>query len=728
MNICRFSGINTTIILSVLVISGLWFSSNIWLQLGSLSGTFGALLHILGFRIFYVRKNGQFLGIKPYVISKGEYSFCAFLQYMCIHPNVITPCLRSLEKLIFKNGTSAWLFLIPFSKHTWVLVPCYTSRQKALFRRGTWNKPLFACVVDARGRIEWFSNRLLQWLMVNSSTLYQKPFSELFKLKVPRWEDIKKRSIVTLRGGGGEAKQARIEMDPHYQEHGCRLFYFFPCEYVRCCDNDEVFLNTLPCASAIIDTHGTIHTVNHDFEHTLSVRSGDIKQHLSSASKTTLFTELQNSRRREKNSLIFALEWIKAEKKHVLESIFAFLKPFSSYDEQTLFILMLMPAPNFIPSQEQHSQRMELLGQVASGIVHDFNNLLTGMIGFCDLLLQRHKPEDPSFQDLQQIKHSAVRASRLIQHLLDFSKAIPNTESVFSLQGCVQNLMPLIQRMIGPKIFLSFYHSTESSNVFGNVDVIEQMILNLSINARDAMPNGGSLNFVLKNFLTSHSFSLTQGELEPGNYLCLDVKDTGAGIASHILSRIFDPFVSSKEHGTGLGLANISKTVKEFKGGIQVQTAEQQGTTFSIYLPLHDGEVMRQKHKVSSSVVEERGAGKKILLVEDEDPIRLFSSRVLKEKGYEVLEARDGIQAMQIMQTQNDIALIITDVMMPGIDGPALISEVHKMTPNVKALFVSGYPRESIETCLPKHITKRYFLQKPFSLTDLVAKIQEVLK
>lgn len=683
------------------------------------------LSYYAGMRIFWLDSHHRPRGMLPKVLQNAGDTFSSAMQNVCAHPSTFPVRPRGAYVLTLQNGRRIILWTPYLKKPVLVWVPLYSPLKAIWYRQWIWTHPFLVCMVNQNGSIIWFSHRLLSWLMVNSILLHQKSFLNLFKSRTLDWAAIKNRSPVTLVGGG-ISRTARIEMEPFHQIEGYQLFYFFPCEYAQQYAHDKMLLNELPCSAAIIDSHGHIHSANTAFEHCHKGTYSTLQSYLTPASKTQFFTQLQNARRREMACTPFLVEWNAEER--TIQKFFAFLQPFSSYDDQVLFVLMIMPAPNSIPPQENNSERMQLLGQVASGIVHDFNNLLTGIIGFCDLVLQRHRPDDPSFQDLQQIKHSAVRAARLIQNLLDFSKATPSAENVFSVQGCVQNLMPLIQRMIGPKIFLSFHHDSHCSNVYGNLDVIEQMILNLAINARDAMPTGGSLDFVLKHYISSKERLLTQGTLALGKYVRLDVKDTGAGIPKAILSRIFDPFFSSKDHGTGLGLANIASTVEALKGAIHVQTAEERGSTFSIYLPFHEGEAIHKKTKTTKPVVEEAASGKKILLVEDEDPIRLFSSRVLKEKGYEVLEARDGIQAMQMMKTQTDIVLIITDVMMPGIDGPALISEVHKFKPHVKALFVSGYPKESIESSLPAHLTQRYFLQKPFSLTDLVAKIHEILK
>lgn len=728
------SEINTFLSLCGVIHAGIFLGYPGWIGIRILSCLIFLTIcfHCLGIRWLYVKKDGYVLGIKPKIFQHKKETLHKMLQGRCAHPNVLSFRFSPVQFLILDNGSKILLLSLNLFKRNFLIwIPWYSCAEKKWIKSFVWNHPLHVCVVDAEGKIQWFSKNLLQWLALHSSSLYNQPFSVLFQTSSPRWEAIKSRHIVVLSSGGKEDRVARIHMDYLLKKPTYSVFYFFPCEYMHAYENDRLFLNAIPCSAVLIDAHGVIRSANEEFQGKFfksndNYMPGILIPCLTKASKSKLFTELQHARKRAQPSSIFMVQLENQTSKEKLEEMFAFLQPFSSYDDQVLFILLLMSAPYTLPPQEPLSQRMELLGQVASGIVHDFNNLLTGMIGFCDLLLQRHSPGDPSFQDVQQIKHSAVRAARLIQHLLDFSKSTPSTERVFSLQGCIQNLMPLIQRIIGPKIFLSFRHDAPSSTIYGNLDIIEQMILNLAINARDAMLNGGSLDFTLSTFSVETPKTLTQGTLDIGQYVCLEVKDTGAGIPLDILPYIFNPFVSSKEHGTGLGLSNIAKTVKELKGGIHVQTEKNRGSIFSIYLPLHKGGNTSKKQKVQKSLTEPNKAEGKILLVEDEDPIRLFSSRVLREKGYEIVEARDGIQALQTIKNHEDITLIITDVMMPGIDGPSLISEVQKHAPHIKALFVSGYPKESIE--LSGNYSNRYFLQKPFSLSELVSKIQEILK
>jgi two-component system cell cycle sensor histidine kinase/response regulator CckA len=218
-----------------------------------------------------------------------------------------------------------------------------------------------------------------------------------------------------------------------------------------------------------------------------------------------------------------------------------------------------------------------------------------------------------------------------------------------------------------------------------------------------------------------------KGVLQPGSYVILSIKDTGTGISEQNLLRIFDPFFSTKDpgQGTGLGLSNALQVMQDFHGGLRVETLPPKGTTFFLYFPCCAGQTIKTEN-VPTRKPNEGPSFMRILLVEDEDPIRMFTSRALREKGYEVLESSDGIQAMQILHANPNIHLVVTDVMMPGIDGPALAAAVKELNPSIRILFVSGYPEDEVRAQLGKSLGKVYFLQKPFALADFVSQIQRL--
>jgi len=379
------------------------------------------------------------------------------------------------------------------------------------------------------------------------------------------------------------------------------------------------------------------------------------------------------------------------------------------------------------------SQKMQAIGQLAGGVAHDFNNLLTAMIGFCDLLLLRHRPGDPSFADIMQIKQNANRAAGLVRQLLAFSRQQTLQPKVLNLSDVLVDLSHLIRRLIGENIQLNLVHGRELGMVKADQGQIEQVIINMAVNARDAMPTGGKLTVTTSNLALRAPLRREHEEVPPGEWVVIEINDTGTGIPPDIIGRIFDPFFSTKEvgKGTGLGLSTCYGIVKQTGGYVFVDTEMGRGTTFSIYLPRYvrsaaeQAEVQKQEQaeKVAPDLT---GAGV-IMLIEDEDAVRMFAARALKNKGYTVVEARSGDHALEVIKGHTGkIDLIISDVMMPGIDGPTAMRAIKKERPGVKAIFISGYSedklRESFESGEEVH-----FLPKPFSLKQLAEKVKDVL-
>ena len=380
--------------------------------------------------------------------------------------------------------------------------------------------------------------------------------------------------------------------------------------------------------------------------------------------------------------------------------------------------------------QFSQSQKMQAVGQLAGGIAHDFNNLLTAISGFCDLLLQRHVAGDPSFADINHIHQNAKRATSLVRQLLAFSRQQKLELQVLTIPDAIAEITHLLQRLIGESINLDVHHVRDVWNVRADKTQLEQVIVNLCVNARDAMENGGSLLLRTENITLTSQFQAGNDVAPAGDYIILSVSDTGKGIDPSHLNKIFDPFFSTKDvgSGTGLGLATVYGIVKQTGGVITVTSVLGSGTTFKIYLPRYTGPEQQKTASVDERSGDLTGIGT-ILLVEDEDPVRIFSSRVLKSKGYSVIEARSGDIALQILQNQPNlqIDLLLTDVMMPVIDGPTLIEIMRKTNPTLKVICVSGYAEESIRTKL-ENLDDINFIPKPFSLKQLASTVKTVLE
>ena len=414
-----------------------------------------------------------------------------------------------------------------------------------------------------------------------------------------------------------------------------------------------------------------------------------------------------------------------------------------SFGEVTGLIL------HFIDTTEQkhlevqfaQSQKMQAIGQLAGGIAHDFNNLLTAMIGFSDLLLSRHGPDDPSFADIQQIKQNANRATNLVRQLLTFSRKDSLELVLFDPNEVLSDLSSMLGRLLESSIELNMENEPELGMVKMDRNQFDQVIINLAVNAKDAMPGGGQLTVRTANLSLDKPMQRGMDLVPKGEYVTIDVIDTGMGIRKEDIGRIFEPFFSTKEvgEGTGLGLSTVYGIVHQSGGYVFVDSAPGEGTTFTVLLPCHasKGEPRPQETEgagrqdvtainADAATADLTGAGT-ILLVEDEDAVRMFAIRALKNKGYDVLEAANGEAALDVINsTETKIDLIVTDVVMPGMDGHTLVQFVRQEIPEVKVIFISGYTDNVIPGGFGKGDFS--FLPKPFSLKDLASKVKEVME
>ncbi|MGE5270941.1 MAG: response regulator, partial [Thiohalocapsa sp.] len=386
--------------------------------------------------------------------------------------------------------------------------------------------------------------------------------------------------------------------------------------------------------------------------------------------------------------------------------------------------------------QFAQSQKMQAVGQLAGGVAHDFNNLLTAMIGFCDLLLMRFRPGDPSFADIMQVKQNANRAANLVRQLLAFSRQQTLQPRVIDITDVLVELSHLLRRLIGERIELKVVHGRDLGLVKVDQGQLEQVIINLAVNGRDAMPEGGTLTIRTANVTQAHPVRRGHEVMPAGNYVLIEVADTGVCIPKENLERIFEPFFSTKEvgSGTGLGLSTVYGIVKQTGGFIFVDSTPERGAVFQIQLPRHQAseaalEAARPEAADSAELPVPRdltGIGT-VMLVEDEDPVRIFGARALRNKGYKVIEAKSGEGALEaIRDAEEPIDLLITDVVMPRMDGPALVREVRESHPDMKVIFISGYTEDAFRQRLDTD-SDIHFLPKPFSLKQLASKVKEVI-
>lgn len=422
--------------------------------------------------------------------------------------------------------------------------------------------------------------------------------------------------------------------------------------------------------------------------------------------------------------------------------------------------------------QFAQAQKMQAMGQLAGGVAHDFNNLLTAMIGFCDLLLQRHGVGDPSFTDLIQIKQNANRAAGLVRQLLAFSRKQPLKPKLIDVTDNFVELSHMLKRILGEQIVLKFHHGSDLG--FIRVDPVQfsQVIINLAVNAKDAMNGSGTLSITTRTESLTDPYQFGADTIKPGDFVVIDVKDTGCGIPIENLTRIFEPFFSTKQNvvgsGTGLGLAMVYGIVRQTEGFIKVESVIGKGTTFSIHLPrfdsLNDEEeenntpvkeiitakdgspVLTVQEKITSPIAVnqklifglnvsaiDRGlkdspdaASIRIIFVEDEDSVRAFGVRALKKKGFEVVACNSAENALEQLERDKDFGLLITDMVMPGMNGAELAVKVREQIPAIKIILASGYSEEIARRELAGS-QDFDFLAKPFSLGDLTKKVFDVL-
>jgi two-component system, cell cycle sensor histidine kinase and response regulator CckA len=392
-------------------------------------------------------------------------------------------------------------------------------------------------------------------------------------------------------------------------------------------------------------------------------------------------------------------------------------------------------------------QKMELVGQLAGGIAHDFNNVLSAIMMATDFLLNAHKPTDPSFADIMQIKQNANRAASLVRHLLAFSRKQTLRPQVLDLGEVLSDLNMLLKRLIGEKVILEVKHGRDLWPVKVDISQFEQVIVNLAVNARDAMPNGGTLQVLTSNVTAVDSERFHFKGMPAADYVLVDVADSGTGIPANIVGKIFEPFFSTKEvgKGTGLGLSTVYGIIKQTGGFVYVDSVEQKGTTFRIFLPRHVASAQEIAERAAEAdLASAAGApaaadqGKRaanadltgegtILLVEDEEGLRQLNARGLSSRGYTVLEAGNGVEAIEVLEKYDGkVDLVVSDVVMPEMDGPTLLRELRRRDPGLKIIFVSGYAEDAFQKHLPAD-GQFAFLAKPFTLKQLVNEVKETL-
>ena len=384
-----------------------------------------------------------------------------------------------------------------------------------------------------------------------------------------------------------------------------------------------------------------------------------------------------------------------------------------------------------LEAQLRHSQKMEAIGQLAAGVAHDFANLLAVISGNAELLLMAPDQLGPEANEgLKQILAAAQRAATLTRQLLIFSrKQIPQPQPLV-VNDLVKNMIKMLKRIIPENIRLDCHYEKESSFVQADPGMIEQVLLNLAVNARDAMPHGGQVRITTERVALDVGATLKSPQARPGTFLCLSVSDTGAGIAPEHLPLIFDPFFTTKEpgKGSGLGLATVHGIVKQHHGWIEVSSQLGRGATFKAFLPVIPSPGTPKAAQPAELMP--RGGAETILLVEDDYAVRMVTRRVLETSGYKVCEATSGREALEVWARQPDeIALLLTDIVMPGdLNGRELAEQLWSRKPGLPVVFMSGYSADVIGSDNEFLVrTKSYLITKPCTTTALLQTVRECL-
>lgn len=383
-----------------------------------------------------------------------------------------------------------------------------------------------------------------------------------------------------------------------------------------------------------------------------------------------------------------------------------------------------------LQAQIQQAQKLESLGLLVSGIAHDFNNLLAAIAGFAELGIRGAKHDPSQAQEyFEHIHQRAQQGTRMTRQLLAFARGTPMEPTYLNVNEHITTRLDFLRTLLGTSIQLDLEADPDVKAIFADATQWEQVLVNLCLNARDAMPMGGNLKLVTRQVEVAQGSQYVHPYLLPGSYVLVQVKDTGVGMDEQVQARLFEPFFTTKEvgQGTGLGLAVVYGIIKQHEGTIQVQSQPGQGTTFSMYLPAVEQRPESADEQVPYEAMAAMGDGETILLVEDDADIQLMMTTVLEDAGYTVIVAKDGEEGVALFETYaSSIALVIADIMMPKMKGRQFQEHVRRLKAGVKVLVISGYQEIDLKRRDLLEV-RSAFLQKPFDLDVLLAKVRELL-
>lgn len=516
------------------------------------------------------------------------------------------------------------------------------------------------------------------------------------------------------------------------------------------------FFNNTPMAIASVDAKGRILRTNGPFLQMFSglVSRDDMEQGalfetvLREEDRAGLAEALRQAADKQGDIAPIDSRRADSEERHFRFYVNAVIEHTEEAPEETAIIYAVETTEQkALEAQMAQTQKMNAVGTLAGGIAHDFNNVLTAILLSADHLLMSLRPSDSSFADLIEIKRNANRAAVLVRQLLAFSRKQTMRPTVLSMTDVIGDLRMLVDRLTGTHVKLELEFGRDLWLVKTDLGQFEQVLINLAVNARDAMPEGGTITVRTRNVEADEVARLNNRGMEAGDFVLIEVADEGTGIAPEVLEKIFEPFFTTKDvgKGTGLGLSMVYGIVKQSGGYIYPESEVGKGTTFRIYLPRHvEDEAEKATTEAEAAALVEAGAARQgkpanegpedltggsavVLLVEDEEAVRRGGKRMLEARGYEVHEAGTGVEALEVLtELEGKVDIVVSDVVMPEMDGPTLLTELRKDYPDMKFIFVSGYAEDAFAKNLPAD-AKFGFLAKPFSLKQLATSVREML-
>jgi two-component system, cell cycle sensor histidine kinase and response regulator CckA len=575
---------------------------------------------------------------------------------------------------------------------------------------------VLAAVVDRTGVILAANSLFAERALGPGQSLRQIPFADLVEIG----EDDRMRLVAE-----GDAGQSARAVHIAAGEDGAGTFLLFDTATASLPEssNLQALLDVLPIGLALVDRDGRFITMNGAFRQAAGVKGsampvypGDL---VVKEDKAPVADAVRRNARGPAMSGDLAIRLTRQANEPVALTI-AGLRGLG--DAAVLLLLKDNSEEAKLKRQVAQATKMQVVGQLAGGVAHDFNNILTAIIGHCDLMLMRHTPGDSDYDDIQQIKSNSNRAAGLTRQLLAFSRQQTLRPQVLQLPDVVSEVSHLLKRLLGETVELVVKHGRSLGPIRADPGQLEQVIVNLAVNARDAMAPKGGGTLTIQTFLIKANQVAELGSdiLPIADYTVLKVTDTGTGIPRNVLGKIWEPFFTTKEvgKGTGLGLSTVYGIVKQSGGFIFAESESGEWTSFDIYLPVHREEAGAARTRKSEKAKKDElwGSGT-VLLVEDEPMVRSVAERALTRHGYTVITADNGEDALGVLAKGEQIDLLISDVVMPGMDGPTMVREARQSRPELKILFMSGYAEEQLRKSID--IENVAFLPKPFSVTDL---------